>query len=103
MTQFGIINIIFRVASLLGVPVQPLINALTRKTLFAHGETVVSTLSREQSVDVRDAFVKGIYGRLFILIVKKINKAIYKPKERQRTSIGKYFLHCYCYLVSQLY
>nr|MBE5725285.1 crinkled [Cucujiformia] len=35
-----------------------------------------------------DAFVKGIYGRLFILIVKKINSAIYKSKERQRTSIG---------------
>jgi myosin-7 len=33
-----------RVASLLGVPKQPLIDALTRKTLFAHGETVVSTL-----------------------------------------------------------
>ena len=31
-----------RVASLLGVPKQPLIDALTRKTLFAHGETVVS-------------------------------------------------------------
>ncbi|KAG5878951.1 hypothetical protein JTB14_036534 [Gonioctena quinquepunctata] len=77
-----------RVANLLGVPMQPLINALTRKTLFAHGETVVSTLSRDQSVDVRDAFVKGIYGRMFVLIVKKINKAIYRPKERQRSSIG---------------
>ncbi|CAH1395799.1 unnamed protein product [Nezara viridula] len=29
-----------RVAGLLGVPKQPLIDALTRKTLFAHGETV---------------------------------------------------------------
>uniref|UniRef100_A0A1B0D0B9 Myosin class i heavy chain n=1 Tax=Phlebotomus papatasi TaxID=29031 RepID=A0A1B0D0B9_PHLPP len=77
-----------RVANLLGVPVQPLIDALTRKTLFAHGETVVSTLSREQSVDVRDAFVKGIYGRLFILIVKKINSAIYRPRASSRNSIG---------------
>lgn len=31
-----------RVASLLGVPKQPLIDALTRKTIFASGETVVS-------------------------------------------------------------
>lgn len=77
-----------RVANLLGVPVQPLIDALTRKTLFAHGETVVSTLSRDQSVDVRDAFVKGIYGRLFIEIVKKINNAIYKPKSTARSVIG---------------
>ncbi|XP_028155906.1 myosin-VIIa [Ostrinia furnacalis] len=77
-----------RVASLLGVPTQSLIGALTRKTLFAHGETVVSTLSREQSVDIRDAFVKGIYGRLFVTIVRKINAAIYKPKSTMRTAIG---------------
>lgn len=77
-----------RVAALLGIPEQPLINALTRKTLFAHGETVISTLSRDQSVDVRDAFVKGIYGRLFVLIVKKINSAIYKPRASARNAIG---------------
>ncbi|XP_063242244.1 myosin-VIIa [Bacillus rossius redtenbacheri] len=77
-----------RVASLLGVPKQPLIDALTRKTIFASGETVVSTLSREQSVDVRDAFVKGIYGRLFVWIVNKINNAIYKPKGITRSAIG---------------
>ncbi|CAH2231779.1 myosin-VIIa isoform X2 [Pararge aegeria] len=77
-----------RVASLLGVPTQTLIQALTRKTLFAHGETVVSTLSRDQSVDIRDAFVKGIYGRLFVTIVRKINAAIYKPKATMRTAIG---------------
>ncbi|CAG4943818.1 unnamed protein product [Colias eurytheme] len=77
-----------RVGNLLGVPVPSLINALTRKTLFAHGETVVSTLSKNQSVDIRDAFVKGIYGRLFVTIVKKINAAIYKPKATMRTAIG---------------
>ena len=48
----------------------------------------ISTLSRDQSVDVRDAFVKGIYGRLFIYIVNKINNAIYKPKNAARNSIG---------------
>ncbi|XP_055389301.1 myosin-VIIa isoform X2 [Condylostylus longicornis] len=77
-----------RVAVLLGLPMQPLIDALTQKTLFAHGETVISTLSRDQSVDVRDAFVKGIYGRLFVYIVKKINSAIYKPRAVARNSIG---------------
>ena len=40
---------------------------------------------------MRDAFVKGIYGRMFIWIVSKINAAIYKPKTmpgHTRTSIG---------------
>uniref|UniRef100_A0A1B6CKI8 Myosin-VIIa n=1 Tax=Clastoptera arizonana TaxID=38151 RepID=A0A1B6CKI8_9HEMI len=87
-TEIPDLTNVSRVAGLLGVPKQPLVDALTRKTLFASGETVVSTLSREQSVDVRDAFVKGIYGRLFILIVNKINNAIYRPKGATRTSIG---------------
>jgi len=77
-----------RVAGLLGLPIQPLIDALTRRTLFAHGETVVSTLSRDQSVDVRDAFVKGIYGRMFVHIVRKINTAIFKPRGTSRNAIG---------------
>ena len=77
-----------RVAALLGVTSQQLIDALTRKTIFAQGDTVVSTLSREQSLDVRDAFVKGIYGRLFVHIVNKINTAIYKPRCTSRCSIG---------------
>ena len=116
-----------------------LIDALTSKTLFAHGETVVSTLNTHQvrsnislpnflftllavyldllkndrtlfkniwncifqfdifffcilqSRDVRDAFAKGIYGRLFVYIVKKINGAIFHPDPRtasDRNSIG---------------
>ena len=40
------------------------------------------------ALDVRDAFVKGIYGRMFIWIVDKINKAIYKPASGLRRSIG---------------
>jgi myosin-7 len=39
-------------------------------------------------MDVRDAFVKGIYGRLFVYIVNKINNAIYKPKGSARSAIG---------------
>ena len=48
----------------------------------------VSTLGHHQAMDVRDAFVKGIYGRLFIWIVSKVNAAIYKPHSQTRTSIG---------------
>jgi myosin-7 len=78
------------VGSLLQFSPRDLIIALTTRTLFTSGETVTSTLAEHQSVDVRDAFVKGIYGRLFIWIVDKINAAIYKPKEpaAYRKSIG---------------
>ncbi|RWS12698.1 myosin-VIIa-like protein 2 [Dinothrombium tinctorium] len=78
-------------AKLLEVNQQNLIEALTTRTIFAHGDTVVSRMSSSQSLDVRDAFVKGIYGRMFIWIVNKINSAIYKPKpsaNHYRTSIG---------------
>lgn len=78
-------------ARLLEVNSMHLIDALTTRTIFAHGDAVVSTMSTEQSIDVRDAFVKGIYGRMFVWIVNKINSAIYKPKSASgyaRTSIG---------------
>ncbi|XP_030881117.1 unconventional myosin-VIIa isoform X2 [Leptonychotes weddellii] len=67
-------------------------NCLTSRTLITRGETVSTPLSREQALDVRDAFVKGIYGRLFVWIVDKINAAIYKPPSQEvkssRRSIG---------------
>ena len=48
-------------------------------------------MNTHQSKDVRDAFAKGIYGRLFVYIVKKINTAIFHPDPRtnaDRNSIG---------------
>lgn len=78
-------------ARLLNVNQQHLMEALTTRTIFAHGDTVVSRMSSSQSLDVRDAFVKGIYGRMFIWIVNKINSVIYSPKpnpNHYRTSIG---------------
>lgn len=80
-----------RAARLLEVDQQNLIDALTTRTIFAHGDAVVSRMSSSQSLDVRDAFVKGIYGRMFIWIVYKINSVIYKDKfssSSYRTSIG---------------
>jgi len=76
-------------AKFLKVDTQHLVEALTTRTIFAHGDTVVSTMNSQQSIDVRDAFVKGIYGKMFVWIVKKINSAIYKPPSgSHRTSIG---------------
>lgn len=76
-------------AKFLKVDPQHIVEALTTRTIFAHGDTVVSNMNSQQSVDVRDAFVKGIYGKMFIWIVKKINSAIYKPPTGTlRSSIG---------------
>ena len=79
-----------RVAAILGANTKALTDALTSKTIFAHGESVVSTLNTNQSKDVRDAFAKGIYGRLFVYIVRKINTAIFNPtvSAADRNSIG---------------
>ncbi|KAM3934763.1 unconventional myosin-VIIa isoform 1-T1 [Leptodactylus fuscus] len=79
-------------ANLLEVEPQDLMNCLTSRTIITRGETVSTPLSMEQALDVRDAFVKGIYGRLFVWIVEKINAAIYRPLSHEpkivRRSIG---------------
>ncbi|XP_073404725.1 unconventional myosin-VIIa isoform X3 [Dendrobates tinctorius] len=79
-------------ANLLEVEPQDLMNCLTSRTIITRGETVSTPLSMEQALDVRDAFVKGIYGRLFVWIVEKINAAIYRPLSSEpkviRRSIG---------------
>ena len=65
--------------------------ALCTHSTLTRGEVIVSTLKKVDAVDVRDAFVKGIYGRTFVWIVEKINKTIFKPKEdkfQKRFSIG---------------
>ncbi|CAK9297246.1 unnamed protein product [Gordionus sp. m RMFG-2023] len=73
-------------AKLLMVKPSDLNRALTTKTLITGGETVISTLGAERSMDVRDAFCKGIYGKLFVWIVEKINCAIKAPHHNDNSS-----------------
>uniref|UniRef100_A0A672GRI6 Si:ch73-194h10.2 n=1 Tax=Salarias fasciatus TaxID=181472 RepID=A0A672GRI6_SALFA len=66
-------------------------DSLTQRSFMTARESVVKPLNTTQAMDGRDAFVKAIYGRLFIWVVHKINKAIYKPPEDEsdvRQSIG---------------
>lgn len=77
-----------RIGSLLGVAKNALVHAMTRRTRFAHGERVVSHISKEQALEARDAFVKAIYGKIFFMIVDKINSAIHKSSPKSRISIG---------------
>nr|CAI5836957.1 unnamed protein product [Callosobruchus analis] len=77
-----------KVSKLLCVNKFDLSEALIKKTIYASGDQVVANLSKEQASDSRNAFVKGIYGQLFIFIVDKINTAISQTKGRGRGSIG---------------
>ncbi|XP_060573750.1 myosin-VIIa-like isoform X3 [Ruditapes philippinarum] len=90
-SEISDISHINKVCALFEVQAQDLIDSLTTKTIVTRGESVTSAMGVAQSMDVRDAFVKGIYGRMFVWIVEKINKAIFKPKTNPkhfRSSIG---------------
>ncbi|XP_053162242.1 unconventional myosin-VIIb isoform X2 [Hemicordylus capensis] len=77
---------------LLEVDAGELHNSLTNHSIIIRGESVSMPLSVAQAADVRDAFVKGIYGLLFLWIVNKINAAIFNPPSQDhkhlRRSIG---------------
>ncbi|CAJ0935522.1 unnamed protein product, partial [Mesorhabditis belari] len=83
-------DVLKRVARLLNFDEKVFFDALTTRTIVTREERVISTLSPQQAVDTRDALVKGIYGRIFVYIVQKINDAIYKPRSEahRRISIG---------------
>ncbi|XP_066565263.1 unconventional myosin-VIIa [Amia ocellicauda] len=76
-------------AKLLEVNAKPLEASLTNRSFMTNVESVSKPLSLEQAVDGRDAFVKAIYGKLFLWIVDKINNAIYKPPSVDPKSIRR--------------
>uniref|UniRef100_A0A8C9ERF7 Myosin VIIB n=1 Tax=Pavo cristatus TaxID=9049 RepID=A0A8C9ERF7_PAVCR len=67
-------------------------NSLTNLSIIVRGESMSRPLNVAQAADGRDAFVKGIYGRIFLWIVNKINSAIFNPTSQKpkntRQSIG---------------
>ncbi|XP_034556960.1 unconventional myosin-VIIa [Notolabrus celidotus] len=82
----------FNMASqLLEVSAKELEKSLTERSFMTARESVTKPLTSDQAVDGRDAFVKAIYGRLFIWVVDKINAAVFKTSEDDkdvRQSIG---------------
>uniref|UniRef100_A0AAR2IPA7 Myosin VIIBa n=1 Tax=Pygocentrus nattereri TaxID=42514 RepID=A0AAR2IPA7_PYGNA len=72
-----------------GVDTKALDVSLTQRSFMTTREIVSKPLTSEQAVDGRDAFVKAIYGRLFIWIVEKINSAIYKPPSEDSNDIRR--------------
>ncbi|XP_017777144.1 PREDICTED: myosin-VIIa-like [Nicrophorus vespilloides] len=81
-------NLCNKIAGLLGIDSKDLNTSLTKRTFFASGESVIKELSKGQASESRDAFVKGIYGRMFIFLVDKINETIDQTKMKRKYSIG---------------
>ncbi|XP_046806985.1 myosin-VIIa isoform X1 [Lucilia cuprina] len=77
-----------RISSLLGVTKEALCIALVQKTILVHGEHVVTPLSKESALEGRDAFVKSLYGSIFVRIVQRINETIDKDPGKTMNSIG---------------
>uniref|UniRef100_A0A8C8LR36 Myosin VIIBb n=1 Tax=Oncorhynchus tshawytscha TaxID=74940 RepID=A0A8C8LR36_ONCTS len=79
-------------AKLLEVQPAALAVSLTYRSFMTNRERVSKPLNSEQAADSRDAFVKAIYGKLFIWIVGRINSAIHKTPTNGpkyvRNSIG---------------
>ncbi|XP_077573092.1 unconventional myosin-VIIb [Stigmatopora nigra] len=76
---------------LLQVDPKVLEKSLTQRSFMTIRESLSKVLTSTQALDGRDAFVKAIYGRLFIWVVDKINAAIHKAPEESdevRRSIG---------------
>lgn len=62
-----------RVAKLLGVEVNNLLDALTKNSVVTKGETITRNNTVLEAAAVRNAMAKGLYGRLFDWIVNQIN------------------------------
>ncbi|XP_049629050.1 unconventional myosin-VIIb [Suncus etruscus] len=77
------------VMKLLEVQYQDLRDCLIKHSIIVRGELVIRPLNITQAADRRDAFVKGIYGHLFLWIVKKINAAIFKPPEKDPQNVRR--------------
>lgn len=78
-----------KVASLLGVDKDDLLEALTSNSVVTRGEIIVKNNTVDEAIATRDSMAKVLYGRLFDWIVNHINTILCTPSSStQQLSIG---------------
>nr|XP_032802960.1 unconventional myosin-Ic-like [Petromyzon marinus] len=87
------------ISKLLDISEETLESALTKKTISASGEEVVSPLGPVQAAHARDALAKAIYERAFSWLVGQLNNSLASKEGGRHAVIG--FLDIYGFEVFQ--
>jgi len=79
-----------KACELLGIKADDFAKWTVKKQLITRGEKIMSNLTQQQAVVVRDSVAKYIYSSLFDWLVEVINESLAKPEilEHVRTFIG---------------
>ena len=78
-----------KTCSLLGVDIDKMQQALTKRLVVARGEEIKTDLTVEKATEARDALAKTIYGALFLWVVDQVNQSIkWENDEEIRSSVG---------------
>ncbi|KAK6638201.1 hypothetical protein RUM44_008629 [Polyplax serrata] len=64
---------------------QLLEKALTKRTIEAGGERVVTNLTSDMAAYARDALAKSIYDKLFTWLVNRVNSSIQSPESESKS------------------
>lgn len=82
-----------KAAKLLGIDFDAVNDGMVTRSIVTRGEVTIKQLNVDKANDVRDAFMKAIYGHFFIHIIDFITDKLYSPpgnerEKSERKSIG---------------